>query len=76
MKLKREPLIENSRSAEKYDKLLSVSPEPFNDLRGTIKKQMGEMKEMRIKLEMLSKQCRMYEELIEKMEERIKKITH
>lgn len=34
------------------------------------------MKEMRIKLEMLSKQCRMYEELIEKMEERIKKITH
>lgn len=38
MKLKREPLIENSRSAEKYDKLLSVSPEPFNDLRGTIKK--------------------------------------
>ena len=30
---------------------------------------------MRIKLEMLSKQCKMYEEIIDKMDERIKKLT-
>lgn len=37
---------------------------------------MGELKEMRIKLDMLSKQCKMYEEIIDKMDERIKKLTH
>ena len=30
---------------------------------------------MRIKLEMLSKQCKMYEEIIDKMDERIKKLA-
>lgn len=30
---------------------------------------------MRIKLDMLSKQCKMYEEIIDKMDERIKKLT-
>ena len=34
------------------------------------------IKEMKIKLETLSKQCKMYEELIDKMEERIKKLTY
>ena len=29
---------------------------------------MGEMKEMRIKLDMLSKQVKMYEEMIDKMD--------
>lgn len=36
---------------------------------------MTEMKEMRRKIEMLSKQCQMYEQVIEKMEERIGKLT-
>lgn len=30
---------------------------------------------MRIRLEMLSKQCKMYEEIIDKMDERIKKLA-
>lgn len=34
------------------------------------------MKEVKIKLETLSKQCRMYEELIDKMEERIRRLTN
>lgn len=37
---------------------------------------MGEIKEMKLKLDMLSRQCKMYEEIIDKMEDRIKKITH
>ncbi len=71
-KLRKEP-GESVRSSEKY---ASMSPSSFNDLRGTIKKEMGEMKEMRLKLDMLSKQCKMYEEIIDKMDERIKKLTH
>jgi hypothetical protein len=31
---------------------------------------------MRIKLDMLSKQVKMYEEMIDKMDERIKKLSH
>ena len=30
---------------------------------------------MKIKLDMVSKQCKMYEEIIDKMDERIKKLT-
>ena len=29
-----------------------------------------------MKLDMVSKQCKMYEEIIDKMDERIKKLTH
>ena len=40
----------------------------FNDLRGTIKKESGEIRELKIKLDMVSKQCKMYEEMIDKMD--------
>lgn len=51
-----------------------MSPDSFNDLRGTIKKESGEIKELKLKLDMVSKQCKMYEEMIDKMDERIKKL--
>jgi predicted ATP-dependent protease len=71
MKLKRENIAENVRSAEKYP---NMSPDAYNDLRGTIKKETGEIRELKLKLDMVSKQCKMYEEIIEKLEERIKKL--
>jgi hypothetical protein len=40
-KLRKDPTGESVRSSEKY---ASMSPSSFNDLRGTIKKEMGEMK--------------------------------
>jgi predicted transcriptional regulator len=64
-------LTENVRSTEKYN---SVSPDSYNDLRGTIKKETGEIRELKLKLDMISKQCKMYEEIIDKMDERIKKL--
>jgi cell division protein FtsL len=70
LKLRREPTFENSRSMDK----LSLSPD-FSDLRGTIKKEMGELKDLRAKVEALSSQCRLYEETVEKMEERIRKLV-
>lgn len=59
---------------EKYLKICGTSPDSFNDLRGTIKKESGEIKELKLKLDMVSKQCKMYEEMIDKMDERIKKL--
>lgn len=44
-----------------------MSPDAYNDLRGTIKKETGEIRELKLKLDMVSKQCKMYEEIIEKM---------
>lgn len=52
---------------------LSLSPD-FSDLRGTIKKEMGELRDLRAKVESLNTQCRMYEETIQKMDERIRKL--
>lgn len=47
-----------------------------NDLRGTIKKESGEIRELKLKLDMVSKQCKMYEEMIDKMDERMKKLVN
>ena len=47
----------------------------INDLRETIKKETGEIKELKVRLEVLSKQCKMYEEIIDKMEGKINKLT-
>ena len=51
----RQPTFENSRSLEKF----SLSPD-FSDLRGTIKKEMNEIKDLRAKVEALTNQCKMY----------------
>lgn len=69
VRLRREPAFENSRSMEK----LSLSPD-FSDLRGTIKKEMGELRDLRARVEALTSQCNLYEETVEKMEERIRKL--
>jgi chaperonin cofactor prefoldin len=53
---------------------LSLSPD-YSDLRGTIKKEMGELRDLRARVETLSSQCRLYEETVEKMEERIRKLS-
>lgn len=63
-------MLENSRSMEK----LSLSPD-FSDLRSTIKKEMGELRDLRARVETLTSQCRLYEETIQKMEERIRKLN-
>jgi predicted ATP-grasp superfamily ATP-dependent carboligase len=36
---------------------------------------MGEIRELRMKVDKLSKQCKLDEEMIEKMEERIKRLS-
>ena len=45
----RKATVEQSPN-EKYERSLSPQPDFLNDLRGTIKKEVGEMKEMKIKL--------------------------
>jgi prefoldin subunit 5 len=37
--------------------------------------EIGDIKELKIKLEILSKQCKMYEEIIDKMENTIRRLT-
>lgn len=47
----------------------------MNDLRETIKKEAGEIKDLKTRLEMLSKQCKMYEDIIDKMEHKINRLN-
>jgi cell division protein FtsB len=56
LKLRKEPVFENSRSMEK----ISLSPD-VSDLRGTIKKEMGELRDLKAKVDALTAQCRLYE---------------
>lgn len=55
---------------------MSLSPS-FSDLRGTIKKEreLGEVRELRSKVEILSSQCRTNEEIISRLEEKVRKLT-
>jgi predicted nuclease with TOPRIM domain len=54
---------------------VSLSPS-FSDLRGTIKKEreLGEVRELRSKVEILSSQCRTNEEIISRLEEKVRKL--
>jgi chromosome segregation ATPase len=74
MRFKRENISENVRSSEKFTGVTGGEA-TSNDLRGTIKKESGEIRELKLKLDMVSKQCKMYEEIIDKMDERIKKLV-